>query len=144
MPRHITQSADDELEICAFFEQKNISRKNTKRLVKLQSSNDPNVEALASAVLAVARVKPHKRRRLKFLARYHPQILDALAEVDLILPQAEYHAMKYGDDNFERGQNLQLLFDRDMDEYRLSGNDVVLGDVESLLFEYTAMMDSET
>ena len=62
-------------ELCGDLDQSHISQKNIERLGILTRHADPDVRRLAALVLEVARVKPHKRRRLKFLAQNHPSLL---------------------------------------------------------------------
>jgi len=52
---------DQENEIVGFMRQSNISGKNIARLHKLKLSTNLRVAELADIVLAVARVKPHKK-----------------------------------------------------------------------------------
>lgn len=66
------------------MEQSNISAKNIQRLETLTYSELPVIADLASLVLAVARVKPHKRRRFKFLATRHRDLLNELIRSGLI------------------------------------------------------------
>ena len=72
-------------EIFGYLKQSNISQKNLIRLKKLCSSSNKKVAELASVVLEVGRVKPHKRGRLKYLAREHENLLRKLDEADLII-----------------------------------------------------------
>jgi hypothetical protein len=58
-------------ELYGFLEQSNISRKNIVRLESLAQHVNNDVRHLAMLILEVARVKPHKRRRWKFLAHNH-------------------------------------------------------------------------
>jgi len=71
-------------EIFHFLMQSNISKKNLKRLNELSLSENKEIAKLASLVHEVGRVKPHKRRRLKFLAGKHKELLKQLAETNLI------------------------------------------------------------
>ena len=64
--------------------QSNISKKNLKRLNELSLSENMEIAKLASLVHEVGRVKPHKRRRLKFLKEKHKELLGQLVETDLI------------------------------------------------------------
>jgi hypothetical protein len=61
-------------ELYGFLEQSNISAKNVARLGILTQHASSDVRDLAMLLLEVARVKPHKRRRWKFLARDHPDL----------------------------------------------------------------------
>jgi hypothetical protein len=51
----------------------------------MAKSDNPQVASLAAIVLDVARVKPYKTRRLKFLAQKHPELLGKLRNTGLIL-----------------------------------------------------------
>jgi hypothetical protein len=62
-------------ELCGFLEQSHISQKNIDRIGILTHHADPAVRKLAVVVLEVARVKPHKQRRLEFLAENYPSLL---------------------------------------------------------------------
>ena len=67
-------------ELYGFLEQSHISLKNLDRLGILTHHPDPGVRKLANLVLDVARAKPHKKRRLKFLAQNHQGLLVRLRE----------------------------------------------------------------
>ena len=82
-PKAEVERIEREDEICGFMEQSNISEKNIQRLETLIHSKVPGIADLASLVLAVARVKPHKRRRFKFLARHHRDLLNRLIQSGL-------------------------------------------------------------
>ena len=71
-------------EIFGFLMQSNISKKNLKRLNELSLSENMEIAKLASLVHEVGRVKPHKRRRLKFLKEKHKELLGQLAATGLI------------------------------------------------------------
>jgi hypothetical protein len=61
-------------ELFGFLDQSNISSKNIARLEILAQHASSEVKNLALLVLEVARVKPHKRRRWKFLAQNHSEL----------------------------------------------------------------------
>ena len=67
-------------ELYGFLEQSHISQKNLDRLGILTRHADPGVRKLANLVLDVATAKPHKKRRLKFLAQNHRDLLVRLKE----------------------------------------------------------------
>lgn len=71
-------------EVFGFLRQRNISLKNMARLETMIAEADPETRRLAEIVLEVARVKPHKRRRLKVLAEKRPDLLDELEDTGLI------------------------------------------------------------
>jgi hypothetical protein len=50
----------------------------------MAKSDNPQVASLAQIVLEVARIKPYKTRRLKFLAQKHPELLRKLKETGLV------------------------------------------------------------
>ena len=72
-------------EIFKYLKQSNISSKNIGRLVKLSNSSNSEIAEHATIVLEVAKVKPHKKGRIRFLARKHRALLNKLDETGLIL-----------------------------------------------------------
>ena len=61
-----------------FLRQTVISSKNIDLLVKLCNDLRPEIQCRAEVMLQVARVKPGKRRRVKFLAHHHPELLQQI------------------------------------------------------------------
>lgn len=144
-PKAERDAIDHEREIHEYYEQKNISKKNLKRLTELSKSSDLGIAALAEAVLAVGKAKPHRRKRLSFLARHHPDVMNILGAVGLIIPPDEYRGVPSIEDDYFLFQSDFILFDRAMDEMVLSGkNTIDPGDVDRLLLEYSDMVNSET
>jgi hypothetical protein len=84
-PKSERRTIEDKDDIFAFFEQSHISEKNVAHLERMAKSDNPQVPCLAAIVLDVARVKPYKTRRLKFLAQKHPELLGKLRDMGLIL-----------------------------------------------------------
>ena len=70
-------------DIRGFLEQSNISAKNITHLECLCTSTDQDVRELAALVLDVARVKPHARRRLRYLRVHRPDLLAQLVRYGL-------------------------------------------------------------
>jgi hypothetical protein len=68
LPRAERERIEQSEEIYGFLEQSNISGKNIRRLEVLCRAADSKVRELASVVLDIARIRPGKRRRWKFLA----------------------------------------------------------------------------
>ena len=85
MPKEDREAIEQEEEIFGFLKQSHISAKNIRRLRTLAASNNPWIAELASIVIEVAKVKPHKRRRLKVLARERRDLLAELERTGLIL-----------------------------------------------------------
>ena len=83
-PKSERQAIEDTDSIFGFMQQSHISQKNVARLERMAKSENLRVASLAAVVLKVARVKPYKTRRLKFLAKMHPEILRDLEENGLI------------------------------------------------------------
>ena len=83
-PKSERQAIEDTDSILTFMQQSHISEKNVARLKKLTKSENSQVASLASVVLKVAEVKPYKTRRLRFLAKMHPEILRDLEKTGLI------------------------------------------------------------
>ena len=65
-------------ELYGFLDQSNISPKNIARLEALARHASSEIKDLALLILEVARVKPHKRRRWKFLEQNHPELFQRL------------------------------------------------------------------
>jgi hypothetical protein len=85
-PKSDRQAIDDKDDIFGFLEQSLTSPKRTwPALNEWLSRTNPQVASLAAIVLDVARVKPYKTRRLKFLAQKHPELLGKLRDTGLIL-----------------------------------------------------------
>jgi hypothetical protein len=78
------RAIEDQDDIFRFLKQSHISEKNVIRLRQMEKSDNPQVASLAGIVLEVARLKPYKTRRLKFLARKHPELLRKLEVTGLI------------------------------------------------------------
>jgi hypothetical protein len=81
LPRSEREQIESMDELFWFLEQSNISAKNIARLEILIHHSDSDVKRLAALVLEIARVKPHKRRRWKFLAQKHPVLFARLKEL---------------------------------------------------------------
>jgi hypothetical protein len=75
---------DHEEEIFDFMSQSNISSKNIARLNKLKQSENKHISELALIVLEVARLKPHKKRRLEVLSKEHRELFVMVKESGLI------------------------------------------------------------
>ena len=84
-PKGERQAIEDKDDIFGFLKQSHISERNVARLQQMTKSDNPQVANLAAIVLEVARVKPYKTRRLKFLAERHPELLGKLRDTNLIL-----------------------------------------------------------
>lgn len=84
LPKDEIARTEQMEEIFNYLSQSNISSKNISRLSKLSKSSIPDVAEHAAIVLEVGKVKPHKRRRLKYLAKNHRELLNKLEETGLI------------------------------------------------------------
>ena len=60
--------------VSRYLEQRNISERNIAHVEEMCEHEDAEVSNMAKFVLEVARVKPHRRRRLRFLAEHHPHL----------------------------------------------------------------------
>jgi hypothetical protein len=67
-------------ELDGYLEQSNISLKNISRLKVLARSKDQSIGDFAQLLLEIAEVKPHKRRRFKWLAKNRRDLLKRLKE----------------------------------------------------------------
>ena len=84
LPRDERRQRELGDEITGFLRQSNISEKNLSRLAAVAASEKPEIAELARVVLEIGKVKPHKRKRLAFLARSHGELLDRLEETGLV------------------------------------------------------------
>jgi hypothetical protein len=69
LPRENQEALKHEHEVPGFLEQSRISEKNIARLRTLPRSENPRTAELACLMLEVAVVTPHRRRRIRTLAR---------------------------------------------------------------------------
>jgi hypothetical protein len=88
MPKGERQVIENMDEIFRFMRQSHISEKNVARLEEMVRSGNPQVASLAAIVLKVARLKPYRTRRLRFLAQRHPELIQELEDAGLILAQS--------------------------------------------------------
>lgn len=135
---------DQQREISGYFNQRNISKKNLKRLSVLIESPNPHISDLASVVLSVGLAKPHRRKRIAFLARDHQHILEKLGDVGLITPPSEYLSGFYHDDHCDCSCCTIVRFDNEMDKLRESDNMIEPGQVERILQELAEMVGDKT
>ena len=84
IPREKLEAIEQTDEIFGYLKQSHISKKNMSRLRTLSGSSNEKIAELASIVLEVGRVKPYKKRRLKFIAKEHRNLLRKLDETGLI------------------------------------------------------------
>jgi hypothetical protein len=89
MPKEEREAIESEQELFDFLSQTHISPKNLVRLGRLARSESQRVVELAAIVLEVARVKPFKTRRLKFLAQRYPELLSKLQDAGLDLAHGD-------------------------------------------------------
>jgi hypothetical protein len=87
LPKSERRVIEDTAKIFSFMQQSHISERNVAYLEKMTKSENSKVASLAAIVLKVARVKPFKTRRLRFLAQMHPELLRSLKEAGLVLDQ---------------------------------------------------------
>ena len=85
LPKDERDAIEHEDEIFGYLKQSYISAKYLSRLRRLIQSQNDQIANLAGIVIEVAEVKPHKKRRLKELARRRPDLLDKLEETGLIM-----------------------------------------------------------
>ena len=84
-PKEEIEQIDQSEEIFNFLKQSHISKKNISRLENLAVSKNTEIAELANIVLEVARIKPYKKRRLKFLAKENRALLNKLERTGLIV-----------------------------------------------------------
>ena len=85
MPKSERQVIENVDDIFRFTRQSHISEKNVARLEQMVKSENSQVASLDAIVLKVARVKPYRIRRLKFLVQRHAELLQELEDAGLVL-----------------------------------------------------------
>ena len=84
IPTEERDAIQHEEEIFAYLKQSHISAKNVARLREFLLFNNQRIAMLAELALDVALIKPHKRKRLRYLAEKRPDLIDKLEETGLI------------------------------------------------------------
>ncbi len=82
-PKEEMEAIDKPDEIFNFLSQSNITKKNISRLQKIACSENENISEMANIVLEVARIKPRKKNRLKYLAKENKILLLKLKKTGL-------------------------------------------------------------
>ena len=129
-------------EIVGFMDQSNISKKNIKRLEKHEAEEVGEVANLASIVLKIARVKPHKKRRRRFLFEKFRSLYDQAADLGLFEEYSHFptcnwfEEIDYEDvDEEEDALDGEIEYDNffiepeDPDLYIVDGADFVANDL---------------
>jgi predicted hydrocarbon binding protein len=93
LPKDKRQHIEESEEIVGFLTQRNISEKNLARLMILAMSKDEKIAEMATVVQEVGKLYPHKKRRIKLLAREHKELFAKLCKID--------GTMVYDDDQIE-------------------------------------------
>ena len=119
-PKSERQAIENMDKIFRLMRQSHISEKNVVRLEQMVKSENPHVARLAAMVLRVARVKPYRTRRLKFLAQKHPELLRELEDTGLVLSHGWESAELSGKENSE---GTEISFGEDSETIELSVQD---------------------
>jgi sugar phosphate isomerase/epimerase len=90
LPREQQDRLLHEREILGFLGQSHISHKNVARLRALAGSANAHIAGLATLVRDVATVAPHRRRRIRTLARQRRDLLKRMEVARLISPRTEW------------------------------------------------------
>lgn len=108
-------------ELLHYWEQSNISGLNIARLKKLIQFPNEDIQTLAHLTLAVAAIKPHKRRRMKWLKQN---------KRDLYLRVRDYfgeeYIEEYGPHDEINIYDLEYTDDEDLEFFQESSRDDVL------------------
>ena len=84
-PREERERVKSLQNIHGFLSHRNISGKNIAYLKRHCKFLDEEVQRYAKLVLEIARIKPHKRNRIKFLAKHNSSLLAELEATGLLL-----------------------------------------------------------
>lgn len=71
-------------EIYSFLEQKNISKKNIKRLESLEQLEDEEFQSLRALILAIARAHPRRKKRWRTIRQNHRDLWAACVARHLV------------------------------------------------------------
>ena len=117
-------------EIFNYLRQKNISKRNQKRLQELCASANATIAEQAQLVLKVSRIQSHKHKRIRNLRRSHPDLCDELIHAELISPD-NWQEIESEEELFfeEFAERSAALLDDSEDEF--SDNDRYRYDYES-------------
>jgi hypothetical protein len=85
MPKEERNKIEIKDEIFNYLGQSHISKKNVSRLKLLTQSFDTTISELAKIVMEIAEISPYKKRRLKTLSSKRQDLLQKMAETDLIM-----------------------------------------------------------
>lgn len=108
-PKSERRAIENMDEITGFMRQSHISEKNAVRLEQMVKSENAHVASLATIVLRVARVKPYRTRRLKFLAQRHPELLRELEDTGLVLSRSwDWETAELSDQVNSEGTEISL------------------------------------
>ncbi len=107
LPKSEIRLVDETRELYQYLGQKNISQKNIARLGVLRNSSEPSTAKLAKLVLDIAIAKPHKKKRIKFLARNRRDLIDRMVEIGLLEPRVpeDYEPTEPYDDEPDETDN---------------------------------------
>lgn len=76
---------------------------------RLSDPENAHVASLAAIVLKVARVKPYRTRRFKFLAQRHPELLRELEDTGLVLSRSwDWETAELSDQVNSEGTEISL------------------------------------
>ena len=107
LPTSEIRLIEETEELYRFLRQSNISTKNLARLGVLRNSPEPGTAKLAKLILHIAVAKPHKKKRIKFLARNRRDLIDRMVEIGLLEPRVpeDYEPTEPYDDEPDESDN---------------------------------------
>lgn len=74
MPAEKRERIEALEELHGFLHQSNISKTNIARIEHRKQSSSAEISNLAEFVYEIAECRPHKRRRLRYLAEHRPEL----------------------------------------------------------------------
>lgn len=109
----IQKESDSRFLYQILFKQRRISPKNIKMLRAMSEKYTGELQAQAEAVLELAQIRPHKKKRMGYIYFNHRELFDRLVKLniidDLITPSIEaeeaaeayYDTLELPDENYE-------------------------------------------
>ena len=102
LPKEELRFISAKEELLGFWNQSNISTLNMKRIERLKRFPSEDIQNLAHLTFEVATVKPHKKRRMRWLRKNQPDIF--------------YRVIAYFRDGYDEGEDGEIFQESTIDD----------------------------
>ncbi len=115
MPKAERQKIEDRDFVDSVLGQKNISAGNIQSLERIAETYDGKLGETGAVLAKMARVKPHKKKRIRFLRQKHPDIYRELVRLGIVWEDGEEESteLELEFQCLELDSETQFLFDLD-------------------------------